>query len=383
MGKIMSEIQKLKIGDIATIYAGGTPSRVNKEFWGGSIPWVKTTHIQNCIINEQDIDEKITDIGLRSSSAKMVPKGSILMAMIGQGKTRGQVAILNVDAAINQNSVAILLDDHIDRDYVWHQLLFRYKQIRNISNSSGQQNLNATIIKKITLPFPDYKQQQFIGKILCKWDEAIEKTTKLIEIKNKRFECIRDHLLRKISKKTETRYRPIGNLLDYEQPTKYIVKSTKYNENGSIAVLTANKSFVLGYTDEEDGIFDKFPAIIFDDFTTDIKYADFPFKVKSSAIKILIPKSKEIDLEYMFAAMSKIKIVLGGHKRYWISEYQFLSIPIPPLPQQKQIAKTLNIAKKEITILEGILEKYKNQKKGLMQKLLTGKIRVNNINSIN
>ena len=172
----MSNVLNLKIGDIAKVYAGGTPSRKHPEYWGGTIPWVKTTNIQNCTIERDDIDEAITDIGLKFSSARVVSEGTILMAMIGQGKTRGQVAILNVEAAINQNCVAIVLNEDIDRDYLWHQLRFRYHAIRNISNSSGQQNLNGEIIKGIVLPFPSHEKQHCIGKILNQWDAAIEKT---------------------------------------------------------------------------------------------------------------------------------------------------------------------------------------------------------------
>ena len=109
------------------------------------------------------------------------------MAMIGQGKTRGQVAILNVEAAINQNCVAIVLNEDIDRDYLWHQLRFRYHAIRNISNSSGQQNLNGEIIKGIVLPFPSHEKQHCIGKILNQWDAAIEKTEAFIEAKERQF----------------------------------------------------------------------------------------------------------------------------------------------------------------------------------------------------
>ena len=202
----MNNEVKFKIGDVSKVYAGGTPSRKHPEYWGGSIPWVKTTHIQNCVIGRDDIDETITDIGLKSSSAKIVPKGTILMAMIGQGKTRGQVAILNVEAAINQNCVAIIPNESIDRDYVWHQLLFRYNKIRNISNSSGQQNLNGEIIKGIVLPFPDYEQQCLIGYLLNQWDTAIEKTEALIDAKERQFGGLRSSMIKNTQNITAQRF---------------------------------------------------------------------------------------------------------------------------------------------------------------------------------
>ena len=116
--------------------------------------------------------------------------------------------------------------------------------------------------------------------------------------------------------------KKISDLLDYERPDKYIVKSTAYSDKYKTPVLTANKSFVLGFTDEDFGIYDNVPVIIFDDFTTDSKYVDFPFKVKSSAIKILKAKNKNVNLKFVYEKIKSIKFPVGNHKRYYISEYQ-------------------------------------------------------------
>lgn len=103
--------------------------------------------------------------------------------------------------------------------------------------------------------------------------------------------------------------------LQYEQPTKYIVKSTKYNDSYKTPVLTAGKSFILGYTNETDGIFTQTPVIIFDDFTTDTKFVDFHFKVKSSAMKILHPNGKA-DIKFLYYLMQTIQHRSDTHKRY-------------------------------------------------------------------
>ena len=125
-------------------------------------------------------------------------------------------------------------------------------------------------------------------------------------------------------------------MVDYEQPTAYIVESTDYSDEYSIPVLTAGKSFILGYTDEVNGIYDRLPVIIFDDFTTDSRLVDFPFKVKSSAMKIL-HVSEGIDIQYVAYFMSITRLIGDTHKRYWISEYSNLYIPLPPLAEQKRI----------------------------------------------
>ena len=137
--------------------------------------------------------------------------------------------------------------------------------------------------------------------------------------------------------------KTLGECLDYEQPTKYIVKSTKYNDSYKTPVLTAGKSFILGYTDESEGIFTQTPVIIFDDFTTDTKFVDFKFKVKSSAMKILHPK-ENADIKFLYYLMQTIRHRSDTHKRYWISEYAKIKIPLPPLEIQKRIVARLDEA---------------------------------------
>ena len=132
----------------------------------------------------------------------------------------------------------------------------------------------------------------------------------------------------------------LEQITDYEQPTAYIVKSTTYDNSYSIPVLTAGKSFIIGYTNETTGIYSNIPCIIFDDFTTDSKLVDFPFKVKSSAMKIL-KVHKAIEIDYVAMFMSITRLIGDTHKRYWISEYSRLEIPIPPKAEQKRIIETV------------------------------------------
>lgn len=129
----------------------------------------------------------------------------------------------------------------------------------------------------------------------------------------------------------------LGELLPYEQPTSYIVKSTDYNDTYKIPVLTAGKSFILGYTNESEGVFDKLPVIIFDDFTTATQYVNFKFKVKSSAMKILHINSELVTPKYIFYRMQTVQFDHSTHKRYWIQQYSKIKISVPPLPEQERI----------------------------------------------
>lgn len=127
------------------------------------------------------------------------------------------------------------------------------------------------------------------------------------------------------------------DLLDYIQPTNYIVKSTEYKDTYKTPVLTAGKSFIKGYTNETDGIFNQLPTIIFDDFTTATQFVNFPFKVKSSAMKILQPTCDLVNLKLAYYFMQIQNIKGETHKRFWISEYSQLPVPLAPLNEQKRI----------------------------------------------
>lgn len=163
----------------------------------------------------------------------------------------------------------------------------------------------------------------------------------------------------------------LGEVLDYEQPTKYIVSSENYSDEYKIPVLTAGKTFILGYTNETQGIYDKdLPVIIFDDFTTAIKYVDFPFKVKSSAMKILHANKEKVDINFIFYIMQKIKFSNSTHKRYWISEYSKLKIPLPPLKVQKEIVEEMEVKQKAIEAAKEVIKNLQRERDSILEKRL-------------
>lgn len=143
-------------------------------------------------------------------------------------------------------------------------------------------------------------------------------------------------------------YDFLYTVMDYEQPTKYIVKDTKYDDEFETPVLTAGQSFILGYTNESTGIFEAStdnPVIIFDDFTTSFHWVDFNFKVKSSAMKMLRLKrdrSHDADFRYIYHVMKNIQYAPVDHTRQWIEKYSKFKIPLPPLPIQEEIVRILD-----------------------------------------
>ena len=166
--------------------------------------------------------------------------------------------------------------------------------------------------------------------------------------------------------------RKLGEILKYEQPTNYIVKDTDYNDDFGIPVLTAGQSFILGYTHEKNGIknADKNnPVIIFDDFTTSSHYVDFPFKVKSSAMKLLTLNQKNDDFYFMYNVLKNLNYNPQGHERHWISKFSEFKVFIPNKLEQEKIGTFLKELDHLITLQQRKLDHLKEQKKGLLQQM--------------
>ena len=160
-----------KIEEIAIVTSGGTPSRANERYWAGDIPWVTTSLVDFNVI--QSAEEFITQEGLDNSSAKLFPQNTILMAMYGQGITRGKVAILGIDATTNQACAAIKLKTNFDTQFIFQNLMNRYEEIRDLSNEGGQKNLSAGIIKEVEVNYPEKTEQTKIASFLSVVDEKI------------------------------------------------------------------------------------------------------------------------------------------------------------------------------------------------------------------
>ena len=202
---------------------------------------------------------------------------------------------------------------------------------------SGQPGINSQEYADFSISIPNKNEQNKIARFLSLIDKRIQTQSKIIED----LRLLKIQTRHKIFSKLEnfcSETKQIKDILDYEQPTSYIVENTDYcNDSSLTPVLTANKAFILGYTNEKNGIYDKGNCIIFDDFTMDIKYVDFSFKVKSSAIKIL--KSKQgINLKYMFEYISFLNLKSSDHKRHYISEIGPMYIPIPRREYQNFVA---------------------------------------------
>ncbi|KXJ53266.1 MAG: hypothetical protein AXW17_06885 [Colwellia sp. Phe_37] len=388
------------IENIAKVSSGGTPSRQNDSYWnGGHIPWVTTAEVKFGVIT--NTEQKITAEGLKNSSAKLFPKQTILMAMYGQGKTRGQVAKLGIEASTNQACAALLLSDGFDVDYYYHYLVNQYENIRELANSGGQQNLSAGIIKGIHIPIPPFLEQQKIANILSTWDKAISTTERLIDNSKQQKKALMQQLL--TGKKRFTGFTEKWKEYRLEQLTDF--KRGKGLSKGALLNTGVNKCILYGE------LYTKYPEVI----KNVISRTDSADGVKSITGDVLIPSSTTtsgIDLANA-TALYESNILLGGDinilrinkdlinsefiahvlthaKKYEIaskaqgitiihlynSDLKHIKISIPAMLEQQKIGTVLANVTKETKLLEQQLADLQQEKKALMQQLLTGKRRV-------
>jgi len=380
--------------------SGGTPARNQPAYWGGDIPWVKTGAIDYCWIREAD--EWITKEGLENSAARIVPKGTILMAMYGQGKTRGQVAILGVDAAINQACAALLLGEGCDRDYVYQQLVFRYVGIRSMSNTGSQENLNSELIRGIAFPLPEEREQRKVGGILKVWDDAISWGERLVGLGREKKRGLMQQLLTGLKRfkgfRREWRHCHLGEVVEA------VSRPVVWDENELYRLAIVRRW--CGGVDLRESLYGhqikvkKLQTIRAGDFLLSHIQAAYgamamvPGKFDGAKVSELYTILRPWDpgafdirfLGYMGQTKRMWHMAIMASNGFFAERLrlnfdpeEFLRLPVavpPTLEEQAKIADTLECCDREIGLLEKQLAALKKQKRGLMQKLLTGEVRV-------
>lgn len=397
------------LGSIAKITSGGTPERTKPAYWNGTIPWVKTAQIQNCTITAECVDEWITQEGLEHSSARLIPKGTILMAMYGQGKTRGQVAILGIDATINQACAAIRLEPEANRDYVYQQLLYRYESIRALSNTGSQENLNAELIREIAFPLLALEEQEAIAQVLAVWDTAIQKTEQLIAAKER-------HYSHELSRLIGLGQHPHAHIGAFAEEVSARNRGGKWrtvalsdiadrvhrqSDGGDYPLLTISSA--SGFIRQEDR-YSRYMAGESAKTYTLLRAGEFSYNKGNSkryefgcvfqlqnhdaalvpSVYVSFKLHDSVCASYMrhlfsadylkpqLRALVKTGVRNNGLLNIRPDEFMGTKVPLPPVEQQLRIASYLDAAFAEIDLLKQHVAALRTQKRGLMQKLLTG-----------
>ncbi|GAA8161504.1 restriction endonuclease subunit S [Helicobacter pylori] len=329
---------------------------------------------------------------------------------IAQYGTAGFVNWQNQKFWANDVCFSVIPKETLINRYLYYVLTNMQNYLYSISNRSAiPYSISSNNIMQITIPIPPLEIQQEIVKILDAFTELNTELNTELKARKKQYQYYQNMLLdfndinsnhkdakEKLTQKTYPKrlktllqtlapkgveFRKLGEVLEYDQPNQYCVTSKEFDKSYPTPVLTAGKTFILGYTNEKDNIYQaskSSPVIIFDDFTTATQWVDFPFKVKSSAMKILLPKDPTINIRFIFFYMQTIPYNISGeHTRQWISRYSQITIPIPPLEVQQEIVKILDQFSILTTdLLAGIPAEIKARKKQYeyyREKLLTFK----------
>ncbi|EHQ8971497.1 TPA: restriction endonuclease subunit S [Klebsiella pneumoniae] len=390
-----------KLADISRVTSGGTPNRAISEYWqNGTIPWIRTTEVQNCILQPEDAKEYISELGLRKSSAKLIPENTILLAMIGQGKTRGQIALLKFEAAINQNCAAIIFGKSQEPEFYYHYLLSQYENIRNLSNSAGQSNLSGALVKAINVLVPPYNEQKKIAQILSTWDKAISVTEKLLANSQRQKKALMQQLLtgkKRLLDENGVRFSGEWEVVRLKQLIHEEKKRNRDNHIQRVLSVTNHSGFVLP---EEQ--FSK--RVASEDVSTykivkKNQYGYNPSRLNVGSFArldnydegVLSPmyvvfsiNHERLNSDYFLNWMSsnEAKQRIAGSTQGSVRDsvgFDALcsfSFSLPTLMEQQKIAAVLSAADAEMSMLEKKLACLKEEKKALMQQLLTGKRRV-------
>ena len=361
---------------------------VRPDFIKKGIPLISAREIISGKVKLENAP-RISQADFDKLSDKAKPqKGDIFLTKTG---TIGYSTIFDSDItiAITQNIAVIRLKDVLENNPYFIIQFFKTQKFQRAAlakvNQSTIMDLQLGDIRQLIIPKSSPREQQKIATFLSSVDKKIDQ----LEQKKSLLEQYKKGVMQQLFSQ-QLRFKParpiggdddgndfpdweekkLGELLDYEQPTKYIVKSTEYEDTYNTPVLTAGKSFILGYTNEEDNIFTKTPVIIFDDFTMANKYVDFNFKVKSSAMKILKPFSDRVNIKFVYESIQMINYPKGDeHKRFWISEYSRIKIKYPCAEEQTKIANFLSAIDTKIETVNTQIESTQQFKKGLLQQM--------------
>ena len=273
-------------------------------------------------------------------------------------------------------------DTKHDTFFLLYVLQKSQEKLYKLQVGTGLPNIQLKSIKDFPIYSTSNTEQAKVGSFFKQLDKTIAlHQRKLDLLKEQKKGFLQKMFPKNGAKVPELRFkgftddweqRKLGEIFNYEQPTKYIVKSTEYDDNFNTPVLTAGKSFLLGYTDEITGIKNATvdnPVVIFDDFTTGSHYVDFPFKIKSSAMKLLSLNDNSDNFYFMFNTLKNIKYVPQSHERHWISKFSEFEIYKPSQEEQKKIGAFFKQLDDTIALHQRKLDLLKEQKKGFLQKM--------------
>lgn len=402
------KMKVVAIKSIADVSSGNTPSRRKSEYWNGSIPWITTGELESGYVTASK--ECVTEKALKETALKLYHKGTVLIAMYGQGKTRGTAAVLGIEATVNQACAALTVHSGCSK-FLFYQLQNSYHAIRRLSNTGNQENLNAEIIKNFKILWPDELEQQKIATILSTQDKVIELKEKLLAQKQQQKKYLMQQLL--TGKKRLPGFNEKWKVEKFSEIFDFLSTNTLSRDNlfeGVGAIQNIHYGDILTKFDEvidldcvclpsikDSAIPNKCATvksgdIIIADTAEDltagkvVEVQNIGDRVIYSGLHTMLCRPKEQLFSdgwlgfYMNSEAYHKQLIpyIAGVKVMAISKSNIVKtyIAIPSKAEQAAIVEILSTADREIDLIQKFIEAEKQKKKALMQLLLTGKVRV-------
>lgn len=373
-----TEWKEVELGEVCEVITGGTPSTIKEEYWKqGTIPWLPSGDLKNKSIIKAH--EFITELGLKNSSARIMPKETVLIALTGA--TTGQTGFLEIEASANQSVTGILPSKNHYPKYLFYFLQTIRKKIISQSYGGAQPHISQGYVKKLKIPLPfsngkpDLKTQEKIASILEKAENLKQKRKNADELLDEYLKSVFNEMFGDPSN-PKNKFDTISFLdcLEKEASKNNLkIQGKDFLDKGEYPIIDQGERFIAGYTNDTSKIYnEKLPVIIFGDHTRILKFVNFPFALGADGVKILVPKD-EFNPPYFYYCLKLIGVKSAGYSRH----YKFLKekkIPLPPLPLQQKFAKI-------VEQVEKIKEKQKNSNveinelfDALMQKAFKGEL---------
>lgn len=365
-----------KLGEMGKFVSGGTPDTEKPEYWNGDIIWLTPSEITKLPTRfVSDSERKITRAGLKNSSAVLLPVGSLIIC------TRATVGdcCINIKEVSTNQGFKNLIPENSNIDFLYYLISSHKTDLIRKACGSTFLEISKHDIEKLKYSVPPLPEQEKIAEILGAWDLAIEKLTALIEQKKLLKKGLMQRLLtgkqRLPGFSTPWKKFEFDAIFYTEKGIKNKQIQTKeYQTKGRFPIVDQGKQKIIAYTDDENKLYKCTPVIVFGDHTRILKFITFHFVIGADGTQ-LIKTYSEYSLVFCFYVLQNISIPNLGYSRH-MSVLKEKVFNLPPLPEQKAIADILSKADEEIDLLTRKLDLLQSQKKGLMQQLLTGKIRV-------
>ena len=325
-----------KVGDFAECFAGATPSTKISSYWdNGNIPWMSSGEVHKARV--QDTDAKITQQGYDGCSTKMVPIHSIVIALAGQGKTRGTVAINDIELCTNQSLCAIVPNEEVNYEYLFHNLRGRYKELRSMSGDvDGRGGLNLKHIQSIKVIVPPMSEQMKFVSIARQADKS--------GFDGRKSQFIEMFDFHELNFNSPSKDFESMCLDDTSSATK--IPAAEYLREGKYAVYDqAQEKDIAGYSNTEQGLCRNYPAVLFGDHSRVVKYINEPFFIGADGVKIIRPRKDNLIPEFLYYDLKYHNIPNTGYNRHF-KYIKMISLTKASLEEQSQFLSIAHQADK-------------------------------------